>query len=107
MKVVHQLLAAIALAACAGSASAYDFTVTNSTGQSINGVHATEDGKNWGSFKLSADIPPGGEMKLVWSPETESTGCEWQVKATFADGSESEPAKFDFCEANLNIEFSE
>ena len=107
MKRSIRVLFAVAMLACAASASAYDFTVVNSSSSAITGVLASEDGSTWGSFKLSGPIKPGGKLQLVWSPETDSSNCEWQVKATYADGSESEPAPFDFCEKDLELEFAD
>jgi hypothetical protein len=31
--------------------------------------------------------------------------CEWYFKAVFADGEESKPATYDFCEDNLELVF--
>ena len=45
-------------------------------------------------------------MELIWDKSTDNGNCEWHLKAVFADGSESDPAKFDFCEKDLVVEFS-
>lgn len=105
MTLTSRLLTAATLMFCASAASAYDFTVKNSTDASITRVLASEDGKTWGEFSLSGPIAPGASTQLVWSPATENTGCEWQVKAVYDDGEESDPATFDFCEADLELEF--
>jgi len=100
-------LFAIAMIAAAGGASAYDFTVTNSTKVKITSVEASEDGKSWGKFDMGAGLAAGASSKITWDSATDESGCEWQVRASYADGSESEPSKFDFCEKDLDIEFTE
>ena len=44
-------------------------------------------------------------MTLVWDEKTETSGCEWFIKAVFSDGSEAPAKKFDFCEDDLELEF--
>ena len=107
MNTTYKLWTAVALMICAGTASAYDFSVSNATSQKITRIQASEDGKTWGDFNVGDGIAAGSTTKLVWSAATENTGCEWEAKATYADGSESESAKFNFCEDDLTIEFSE
>ncbi len=107
IKIAKQMLAAAVLLSVAASASAYDFVISNQTGSKITAVHASEDGKNWGSFNIGSGIPAGKKTKITWSSETDNSGCEWQVKAAYADGSESEAAPFDFCEEDLELEFTE
>ena len=91
----------------AGSASAaeFSFTATNTTRTAITGVLVSEDKSEWGYFDIGNKIKPGATVNLVWDQSTNSEGCSQWVKATYADGSESEPAKFDFCEDGLAIEF--
>lgn len=107
MNMIKRTLAACVLMATASVASAYDFVVVNSTSSRITAIQASEDGKAWGGFDLKGGIPANGKMQLVWSPALDDSGCEWLVKATYADGSESEPATFDFCEEDLELEFAE
>ena len=107
MKFSCKLFSALALVFCASSASAYEFVVSNKTGTKITGIQASEDGTAWGAFDVKGGVAAGADMNLVWSSATEDTGCEWQVKATYADGSESEPAPFDFCQEDLVLEFTE
>lgn len=107
MKIHCKLFVALSMMACTGVASAYDFVVSNATSVKITGVQASEDGKTWGAFDVGAGIPAHSKTKLIWSSETDESNCEWQVMATYADGSESEPETFDFCEEDLEIEFSE
>jgi hypothetical protein len=44
-------------------------------------------------------------MTLVWDEKTETSGCEWFIKAVFADDSETAAKKFDFCEEGLELDF--
>lgn len=107
MKFSSKVLTALALVVCASTASAYEFVVSNKTSVKITGIQASEDGKTWGAFDVKGGVAAGADMNLVWSSETDDSGCEWQVKALYADGSESEPAPFDFCEDDLVLEFTE
>lgn len=107
MRLLVQIVASAVLMAAASAAHAYDFVVINSSSSSITRVLVSEDGKNWGQFRLSGPIAPGKRMTLVWSPETDDSGCEWLVVAHYADGSESGAASFDFCEDNLELEFED
>ena len=96
-----------AAAAMAGSAQAaeYSFTATNTTDSAITKVFVSQDKKEWGYFDVGSGIKPGETSNLVWSQSTNNENCEQWVKASYADGSESEPAKFDFCEDGLEINF--
>ncbi len=100
-------LLAIALLAAASSASAYDFTVTNSTEVKITSIEASEDDKTWGKFNIGAGLAAGESMKITWDASTDESVCEWKVRASYADGSKAEPTTFDFCEKDLEIEFTE
>jgi hypothetical protein len=44
-------------------------------------------------------------MKLIWDANTNNQDCKQHVKAVWSDGSEAQPAIFDFCKKNLAIEF--
>jgi hypothetical protein len=85
--------------------SEYSFKVHNNTRDKITKLLVSEDKKEWGYFDIGQGIAAGGNMVLVWDSSTNSEGCDQYVKAVYADGSESEPAKFNFCEANLELEF--
>jgi len=65
----------------------------------------SEDKKDWGYFDIGKGIAPGESEKLVWDSSSNDEGCDQYVKAAYADGSESEEAKFNFCEADLELEF--
>lgn len=83
----------------------YSFTATNTTNSPITKVFVSENKKTWGYFDIGSGIKPGSTANLVWDQSTNSESCSQWVKAVYADGSESEPAKFDFCENGLEIDF--
>jgi hypothetical protein len=85
--------------------SDYSFKVHNNTRVKITKLLVSEDKNEWGYFDIGQGIPAGGDMTLVWDASTNNEGCNQFVKAGYADGSESEEAKFNFCEANLELEF--
>ena len=87
-------------------ATDYSFVVHNGAGTTITKILVSENGKNWGQFRLgSGGIKAGASVKLVWDSSTNSESCKQYVKAVFSDGSEAKPARFDFCEDGLEIEF--
>lgn len=102
---LRKTLLAAALLALPLAAQAYNFMLTNTTDSRITKVEVSEDGKDWGYFDVGKGIDAGATVQMDWDPSTDSSGCEWQVRATFADGSDAPPATFDFCEENLEIEF--
>ena len=106
-KIVTKSLLALALFACIGGANAYEFDITNSTEVKIVSIEASEDGKSWGNFDIGAGLAGGASTTITWDASTDNSGCSWQVRASYADGSESEPKAFDFCEEDLEIEFTE
>ena len=101
------LMFAFAISALSVFAEEYSFKVTNKTGQTIKKILVSEDGKKYGYFDIGAGIKPGKTVTLVWDSSTDGESCEQFVKAIYSDGSESEPAKFDFCEADVDLEFEE
>jgi hypothetical protein len=86
-------------------AAEFSFTATNTTNTAITEVLVSENKKDWGYFGIGSGIKSGATANLVWDQSTNSEGCAQWVKASYADGSESEPAKFDFCEDGLEINF--
>lgn len=108
---VKVLLLALVLTTLASvsafAADEYKFKVTNSTKQVITKILVSEDGNKYGYFDIGKGIKPGQTVELVWDKSTNSGPCEQHVKAVYADGAESEPAKFDFCESDIALEFSE
>lgn len=83
----------------------YSFKVHNNTNSTIKQVLVSEDGKNFGSFDIGNGIAPGETEELVWDTSTNGESCHQYFKAVFADGSESQAVKFDFCESGLVLEF--
>ena len=98
-------IAAGGLAATHALAAEFSFTAINTTDSAVTEVLVSEDKAEWGYFDIGSGIKPGATANLVWSQSTNSENCKQWVKASYADGSESEPAKFDFCEDGLEIEF--
>lgn len=86
-------------------AAEFSFTATNTTKSRITKILVSENKKEWGYFDIGTGIKPGETENLVWDQSTNSESCKQWVKAAYADGSESEPAKFDFCEDGLEIDF--
>lgn len=83
----------------------YSFKAKNTTKTAITEILVSENKREWGHFDVGNGIRPGKTVDLVWDQSTNSESCAQWVKATYADGSESEPAKFDFCESDLAIDF--
>ena len=84
----------------------YSFKVHNTTKEKITKLLASEDGKEYGTFDVgSKGIAPDETVTLKWDKTTDETGCEWMIKAVFADGSETDAKKFDFCERGVELEF--
>ncbi len=88
--------------------SEYSFKVYNRTDTTIKKLLVAEPGaKKWGYFDIGKGIASGKSMTLVWDKSTDDEGCVQYFKAVYADDSESKPVKFDFCEENLELEFTE
>ncbi len=112
LNTVRTSLVAVALAvagnamvAAGAHAEEYSFTATNTTGTAITEIWVSEDKDDWGYFDIGSGIRPRATVTLVWNQSTNSENCAQWVMATYADGSESEPAKIDFCEDGLEIDF--
>lgn len=104
---MRTILLALALLALPAVSQAYSFTITNSSSTKMTKLEVSEDGKEWGFFDIGSGIPAGSSVEATWDSSTDNTGCEWQMRANFVDGSKSPPATFDFCEEDLNVEFSD
>lgn len=87
------------------SAEEYKFKVHNNTNMKIAKILVSEDGEEYGFFDIGAGIAPGKTATLVWDQSTNGEDCEQYFKAVFANGEESEPQKFDFCEEGVTLEF--
>jgi len=101
------VLAAFLLFATASAFAAdeYSFKVHNTTDSTIKKILVSEDGKEYGFFDIGSGIKPGASATLTWNASTNGESCHQYFKAVFADGSESKPVKFDFCEEGLELEF--
>lgn len=110
MSVKALLLAVVLTSLASVSAFAedtYKFKVTNNTQSVIKKILVSEDGAKYGFFDIGAGIKPGQTVELVWDKSTNNESCKQHVKAVYADGSESEPAMFDFCESDIALEFND
>lgn len=87
--------------------SEFSFKVSNKTDTTITKLLVSEDGKKYGYFDIGKGIAPGKSMTLVWNKSTDDENCVQWFKAVYADKSESAPVKFDFCEDDLELEFTE
>jgi hypothetical protein len=79
-------------------AEQFYFKVQNSSNTAIKELSVSQDNKNWGYFDVGTGIAAGTTDKLIWDKSTNNEACEQWIKAVYADGSKSEPAKFDFCQ---------
>ena len=102
-------LAIILIGSSAANAqdSEFSFKVINRTEVTIKKLLVSVDGKKWGFFDVGAGIASGKSADLVWSKTTDTDPCKQWVKAIYADKSESKPVKFDFCEEDLELEFTD
>lgn len=106
IKLAFAAAAATALLALpAAAAEEYSFKVHNNTDSAIKKILVSEDGKKYGFFDIGAGIPAGKTATLTWDESTNGEDCEQYFKAVFANGEESEPQKFDFCEGDVTLEF--
>jgi hypothetical protein len=87
------------------AADEYSFVVHNKTKVKITKILVSETGKTYSPFDIGKGIGAGKKVTLVWDKSTNSEGCKQYVKAVYADGDESEPAQFNFCEEDLVLEF--
>ena len=87
--------------------SEFSCKVINRTEVTIKKLLVSVDGKKWGFFDVGAGIASGKSADLVWSKTTDTEPCKQWVKAVYADKSESKPVKFDFCEEDLELEFTD
>jgi hypothetical protein len=86
-------------------ADEYKFKVHNNTNTAIKKILVSEEGEEYGFFDIGAGIKPGATVELVWDSSTNDESCEQYFKAVFANGEESEPVQFDFCESDVALEF--
>ena len=89
----------------AQSDNEYSFKVKNNTKTTIKKLLVAEPGGKWKYFEIGAGIAPGKTVTLVWDESTNDEECVQWFKAVYADGVESEAAKFNFCEDDLELVF--
>jgi hypothetical protein len=83
----------------------YAFKVKNANVQKITKLLTSEDGKKYLEFDIGKGIDVGEIVTLKWDKSTNKSGCEWYLKAVYADKSVGEAVQFNFCEEDLIIEF--
>jgi hypothetical protein len=90
------------LLVCIGApaeAGGWYFYVQNSSKSAITRLQVREKGGSWADFDLDGGIAAGRKVRIDWAKSTDNQDCKQSLRASFADGSSSEPAMFDFCEA--------
>ena len=107
LSVFSAVLVLMSFSASYAQDSEFSFTVSNKTNVTIKQLLVSSDGKKYGFFDIGAGILPGKSAELVWSKSTDSDPCMQWVKAVYSDKSQSAPIKFDFCEEELDLEFTE
>ena len=103
--IISAAFVGIALMYGTAKADSYTFKLKNTTESKMVKLLVSEDGKKWAPFDIGKGIKPGESATMEWAASTEGESCEQQVKAVYDDGSESEPASFDFCQEGLDLEF--
>jgi hypothetical protein len=88
----------VAKAAPAAAAEQWYFWVENQGSAEIAEILVSQHQTAWGHFNLNHDIAIGEKMKLNWYKSTNNQSCNQWVKAVYSDGSETLPARIDFCE---------
>jgi hypothetical protein len=83
----------------------YTFKVHNKSRMVILALLVSEKGKKWKTFDIGPGLDPGKDVALEWDESTETSGCEWWIKAVYDDGNLSAAGKFDFCEKDLVLDF--
>lgn len=81
------------------------FKVKNENVQRITKLLASEDAKKYLDFDTGKGIDVGETKTIAWDKSTNKMGCDWYIKAVYADKSVGEAVKFDFCEKDLLISF--
>jgi hypothetical protein len=107
MSLLSAALLLLSFTSASAQDSEFSFTVYNKTKSTIKKLLVSENGKKYGYFDIGSGIAPGKKVELVWSKSTDTEKCVQWVKAVYADQSESEPVKFDFCEEDLELEFTD
>jgi hypothetical protein len=89
--------ATVALCAAPALAAQQDFELHNKSGHTINNIYVSPTSEDhWGSDILGQDTLGDGETLQIGFDRGESE-CNWDVKATFTDGTSAEVRGVDFC----------
>jgi hypothetical protein len=83
----------------------YTFKVKNANVQRITKLLTSEDGKKYLAFDIGKGIDVGEIVTLNWDKSTNKSGCQWYLKAVYADKSVGEAVQFNFCEEGLIVQF--
>lgn len=104
---MRTILLALSLLALPAVGQAYSFQIANNSSSKLTKLEVSEDGKEWSYFDIGSGVPANSTADATWDSSTDDSNCEWQVRASFADGTSSAPTTFDFCEEDLVVEFSD
>ena len=108
MSVLSAFLVLMSFSATYAQDGEVSFTVYNKTNSRITRLLVADPGKKtWSYFDIGKGIAPGGSMVLAWDKSAYNEDCVQWIKAVYADKSQSPAVKFDFCEDDLELEFTE
>ena len=108
MSVFSAFLVLMSFSASYAQDGEVSFTVHNRTNSRITRLLVAEPGKKtWKFFDVGTGIAAGKSAELVWDKSAYNENCIQWVKAVYADKSESTPVKIDFCEDDLELEFTD
>jgi len=100
---VAAALAALSIAAApamAQTTEAVNFTLNNTTGNTLVTLQISESGNNsWGEDILGVEMLAGGESADV-TIDDDLADCEYDVRATFDDGSVLDERGVNMCTIN-------
>ena len=68
----------------------------------LPGCSHRKTAKNDPEFDIGKGIDVDEIVTLNWDKATNKAGCEWHIKAVYADKSVGEPVRFNFCEEGLD-----
>ncbi len=77
--------------------------VRNSSPKKINTIQASADGASFVTFSLATGLKPGQTVTFNFNGAQQT--CEWFLKATYADRSESHSQKFNLCQQDAVVDF--
>lgn len=90
--------AAAALFAAPAIAEDLSFTLSNASSSPVNGFYVSHVGtSSWEENLLDGRVLPSGNSVSVTIADGRST-CEYDIKATFEDGSETDDRDINLCE---------